>query len=354
MKLSDKIIECVANISLGQQGTALESIKAAIEQVDGQQLLDVDSSPSANRSVLTFAGQPQAVVQAAFEMYKTASELIDMRQHQGSHPRIGAIDVCPLVPLQNISQKEVVQLTYDLAAKVGYMLHIPVYLYEFSAKRSYRCQLPQIRKGGYENLLTKMTKVNWQPDFGPGIDSQFKEHILRCGASILGCRKILVAFNISIDTPSVAIAKKIAYRIRTSGWPEKVAQEATETCFEYPALRVIGWYSEDYGCAQVSCNFINHKKTSPLTVWESVKTLALEYGCQAIGCEVIGLIPEICILDAGLFAVRQSQKLSLLQREDFIQSGIEHFNFNKLRPFDPNHKILEYHLKKLKNSIYLP
>ncbi|HET8572549.1 MAG TPA: glutamate formimidoyltransferase [Edaphocola sp.] len=343
----DKIIECVANISIGRQGEALEMIKAAIRQVEGQQLLDVDSSLSANRSVLTFAGDPRSVVEAAFQMYKTAAELIDMRYHHGSHPRIGAIDVCPLVPLQNISKKEVVQLTYDLAAKVGYLLHIPVYLYEFSAKKSYRCQLPQIRKGGYENLPNKMAKANWQPDFGPGIDSAFRENIFRSGASVMGCRKILVAFNISIDTQSVAIARKIAYRIRTSGWPEKTARKPTETCLEYPALRAIGWYSEDYGCAQVSCNFINYKKTSPLTVWEKVKSLAQEYGCEAIGCEVIGLIPEVCILDAGLFAARQSLKLSLLQKKDLILSGMEHFNFKALRPFDPNHKILEYRLQEL-------
>lgn len=348
MKPLDKIIECVANISLGHQGEALEAIKAAIRQVEGQQLLDVDSSPSANRSVLTFAGEPQAVAEAAFEMYKAASKLIDMRHHQGSHPRIGAVDVCPFVPLQNISKKEAISLANDLAAKVGYLLHIPVYLYEFSSRKSYRCELPQIRKGGYENLSFKMTKANWQPDFGPTIDSEFRDNIFRSGASVIGCRKILVAFNISIDTKSVAIAKKIAYRIRSSGWPEKVARPSPEeTCLEYPQLRAIGWYSNDYGCAQVSCNFINHKKTSPLTVWESVKVLAQEYGCSAIGCEVIGLIPEVCLLEAGLFATRQSQQLALLQREDFIHLGIKHLKLNAVRPFDPNQKILEYRLKEL-------
>lgn len=347
MKPLDKIIECVANISLGHQGAALETIKSAISQVDEQRLLDVDSSPSANRSVLTFAGQPQAVAEAAFEMYKAASELIDMRHHQGSHPRIGAIDVCPLVPLQNISKKEVLQLANELAAKVGYLLHIPVYLYEFSARKSYRCELPQIRRGGYENLPFKMAKANWQPDFGPTIDSEFGENIYRSGASVIGCRKILVAFNISIDTKSVAIAQKIAYRIRSSGWPEKVTRSPEETSLEYPALRAIGWYSDDYGCAQVSCNFINYKKTRPITVWETVKALAQEYGCTTIGCEVIGLIPEICLLEAGLFATRQSRQLALLQREDFIHLGAEHLKLNAVRPFDPNQKILEYRLKEL-------
>lgn len=347
MKRSEKVIECVANISLGHEGTALEAIKSAICKVEGQQLLDVDSSASANRTVLTFAGRPQAVVDAAFEMYKAASELIDMRQHKGNHPRIGAIDVCPLVPLQNMTIMEVVQMTYELGIRVGHLLHIPVYLYEFSAGKSYRCKLPQIRQGGYENLPLKMKQYKWRPDFGPIVNSKFKENIFRSGATIIGCRKILVALNISLDTQSEAIAKKIAYRIRSSGWPPAVVRDAVETCMTFSDLRAIGWYSKDYGCAQVSCNFINYKKTSPLTVWETVKTMAQGYGCNAIGCEIIGLIPEMCLLEAGISASGKNQRLSSTERKEFVKLGIDLLRLNAVRPFDPNRKILEYRLKEL-------
>lgn len=344
----EKIVECVANISHGIQNHKLEEIIETIQEVRDQKLLDVDNSPSANRSVLTFAGQPEQVFEAAFRLFKNATALIDMRSHKGNHPRIGAVDVCPFVPLQKCSKAEIIMMTDDLAKRVANSLHVPVYLYELSAKSSTRRNLPDIRRGGYESLPNKMLKSQWLPDYGPLIQSKYKESILRTGASVIGCRKILVAFNISLDTSSLAIAKRIAYRIRKSGWSEKIQRTQEKTCSEYPYLRAIGWFSTDYNCAQVSCNFLRYHITSPLTVWEKVKELAKEYGIRAIGCEVIGLIPEHCVLEAGMHASQLKNKPSERELPTIIQMGIDHFCFNAVRPFDPKHKILDYRLKEIK------
>lgn len=348
MKKTDKIIECVANVSYGANDNKLKRIIDAVHLVKGQKLLDVDSSLSANRSVFTFAGSPEAVSHAAFELIRTAAVVVDMRYHLGNHPRIGATDVCPLIPLQNCTKKEVVQLSIALARKVGQNLKIPVYLYELSSKSSYRTTLPQIRKGGYEGLQKKMLNLTWKPDFGPDFFSDYKEQILKTGATVIGARNILVAFNISLTTTSIATANRIAYRLRTIGWPQYLSEEAATTfSYKYPALRAMGWYSNDYSCAQVSFNFLKYTKTNPLEIWENVKALAQEYGTAAIGCEVIGLIPEECILEAGNFAARNNDPQTVISFEELIQLGVSHFQFNNVRPFDPQQKILEYRLMEL-------
>lgn len=348
MKKTDKIIECVANVSHGTNDNKLKKITDAVRRVQGQKLLDVDSSPSANRTVLTFAGHPEAVSQAAFELIREAASVVDMRTHKGNHPRIGATDVCPLIPIQNCSKKEAIILSTELAQRVGHELNIPVYLYELSAKSGYRSSLPQIRKGGYEGLFKRMLNLNWKPDFGPDGLSEFKEYLLKTGATVIGVRNILVAFNVSLATESVAIARKIAYRLRTIGWPQNLSGEAEKfPSIKYPALRAIGWYSDENYCAQVSFNFLRYKKTSPLEIWEKVKLLAQEYDTTAIGCEVIGLIPEECIVEAGYLAARLNNPQSVYTYDDLIQLGVDYFQFNQVRPFDPKLKILESRLQEL-------
>lgn len=342
-----KIIECVANVSHGYQDEVLAKLTEAIRGVEGQKLLDIDSSPSANRTVFTFAGEMDAVGEAAFELYKMASRYVDMRKHKGNHPRIGSIDVCPFVPLKGYTRNEVINFSQEFAKRVGEELNIPVYLYELSASHGFRCQLPDIRKGEYEGLARKMLKSRWIPDFGPHIQSGLAPDIRRTGATIIGCRRILVAFNISLNTTSKEIARKIAYRIRSSGWPRRAKKERGELCLKLPKVRAIGWYSEDYGQAQVSCNILRYKKTSPLTVWEAVKQLAKEYGCEAVGCEVIGLLPEETVLEAGRFAMAERGLKTALPKRQLVKLGVKHFQFNEVRPFDLSHKILEYRYKEI-------
>lgn len=346
---NNAIIECVVNVSHGQKASIIEQIADSIEKIPGQKLLDIDSSASANRTVYTFAGHPNAVFNAAFELFKSSISLIDMTEQIGTHPRIGAIDVCPFVALKNISQQDLIQPTAAFAKKIGEELNIPVYLYEHSSLATHRKSLPSIRSGSYEGLLKKMQKEGWKPDFGPTYKKKNIPSILKTGASVIGVRDILVAFNISLKTTSLEIAQKIAYRIRSIGWPKKFQNESEKTInYKFPTLRSIGWYSEDYGSAQVSCNFLNYQITSPLSVWEKVKELAIEYGTEAIGCEVIGLIPEECILQAGQFAADKNNiKISPEDIPGLIAHGIHHLGLNKVRPFDPDHKILDYRIATL-------
>lgn len=339
------LLECVPNFSHGEQDSVLEALKNSINNIPGQKLLHVDSNISANRSVFTFAGRPECVVEAALQAIKTAAAHIDMRKQKGVHPRIGATDVCPLVPLQQCTMKEVVYWADILAKRVGQSLKIPVYLYEYSARKSYRLSLPQIRKGGYEQLPAKMGSKKWQPDYGPTITGENKESILHTGATVIGARDILVALNISLNTKDKNIAAYIAARLRSSG--SGSAKNTNESMEQqqgiFPALRAIGWFIEDFNCAQVSFNFLDYKTTSPLQVWEETKKLASEQGCKPVGCEVIGLIPEQCILEAGIFYAKKKQMLpNEINKEKLIRYGIEYLGLNKIKPFDPEEKILEY------------
>jgi len=348
MKKKQAVLECVPNFSHGKADSILLDIIQSINKVSGQKLLHVDNNLSANRTVITFAGNPEAIVHAAFEVIKIASEKIDMRFQHGAHPRIGAIDVFPLVPLYNISMEDTMKYAEQLAKKVGNVLNIPVYLYEFSAHESYRKSLPQIRKGGYEGLPVKMKDKKWQPDFGPILNEQTKASIEKTGAMVLGARNILVAFNISLNTGDKSIAEKIARKIRSSGYwkyePQTNIREFIPGIF--PELRAIGWYIDDFETAQVSMNLLDHKITSPVMVWETVEKLAHEYGCDALGCEVIGLIPEICILEAGVrFLYLKNKDVDHGDKDKLIKLGIEYLGLDKVKPFDPQKKVLEYALK---------
>lgn len=324
-----KILECVPNFSEGQNEVTLQKIAAAITSVPNVWLLHQDVSPAANRTVFTFAGAPEAVVEAAFRAIQVAAECIDMRSQLGVHPRIGATDVCPLVPLYGMSMEEADACAQALAARVGGDLGIPVYLYEHSQHKTYRKSLPQIRKGQYEGLATKMQDPLWQADYGP------KEMNQTAGATVIGARNILVAFNISLNTDDVAMAHWIAAEMRThSKSPNALAQ-----------LRAIGWYMADYHQAQVSFNLLDYKTTSPLQVWDRCKTLAAQKELQLVGSEVIGLIPEVCLIEAGKFALKE-KSVAHTDQAAIISTAINYMGLNHLKSFKPGEKILEWVLAK--------
>jgi len=335
---NESLIECVPNFSEGRDEKKIEAIADSIRSVEGVKLLHIDKSPAANRTVMTFAGAPKPLVEAAFQAIKKASEVIDMTQQQGVHPRIGATDVCPLVPLKNITMDEVVHCSKLLGERVGKELNIPVYLYEHSAMENYRKPLPNIRKGQYENFAEKIKDKKWQPDYGP------LHFNLKTGATVIGARAILVAFNIALDTQDVTIANKIAGKIRESGFVKESNANPVKVKGILAKLRAIGWYMEDYKKAQVSFNLLDYNTTSPLKVWQTCKALAEEEDTKLLGSEVIGLIPESCVWEAGKFAIAQEDDLFLNNESFLIRRGIEYLGLDKLKPFEPQEKILEYAL----------
>lgn len=316
------LLECVANFSEGRDTAVIEAIARSIQEVPGQQLLHQDISPSANRTVMTFAGRPEAVTEAAFRAIRTAGQQIDMAVQTGAHPRIGATDVCPLIPLARLTIEEAVAYAEALGARVGDELGIPVYLYEYAAKADYRRSLPAIRKGQYEGLQQKMQTEGWLPDYGYKAGTISAQHT---GATVIGVRDVLVAFNISLDTRDENIAATIARKMRSSSGG-------------LPAVRAIGWYMDDFDCAQVSMNLLDYRITSPLTVWKTCKALAAAYNVQPTGCEVIGLIPEACVTEAGAAVLQDASNPAL------VQAGISYLGLDRVKPFDPTEKILEYAL----------
>lgn len=332
------IIECVPNFSEGRDLQVINEIAAAIRSVAGACLLHVDISPAANRTVMTFAGEPAVVTEAAFRAIEKAGNSIDMRKQEGVHPRVGATDVCPLVPLSGVSMEETMAWAEQLGKRVGEELGIPVYFYEHSAKQAHRRALPDIRKGQYEGIADKMTKPGWKPDYGPvAFNAQ-------TGATVLGARDILVAFNISLATKNVAIAGYIAERMRESGYTVTEDGKRIKHPGLLPKLRAIGWYMADFECAQVSMNLLDYRVTSPLQVWETCKALAAEADTTLVGSELIGLMPERCVLEAGSHAYVINQQEIPSDKQLIIQKGIQYLGLDKVKPFNPQEKILEYAL----------
>ena len=329
-------MECVPNFSEGRDKQVIDAIAASIKQVPDVSLLHIDISPAANRTVMTFAGLPEAVTEAAFQAIKTAGERIDMTKQEGVHPRIGATDVCPLVPLANMTMDEAVAYSEKLGKRVGEELHIPVYLYEYSAKVDHRKALPDIRKGQYEGFAEKMKQPEWMPDYGPAIFTR------STGATVLGARDVLVAFNISLNTQDVEKAEYIALRLRERGYWLKENGQKTKVPGLLPKLRAIGWYMADFGSAQVSMNLLDYRITSPLKAWEACKAVAKEINVELIGSELIGLMPEACLLEAGNFALNGK----VADKQEIIQKGIEHLGLDKVKPFTAEEKVLEYALQK--------
>lgn len=318
-----KLIEAIPNISEAKNPENLTRIVGDLRTCLGAaQLLHVDSNADANRTVLTLAGAPEAVVRACFMLFSVCAQHIDMRFHEGAHPRLGAVDVCPLVPVQNITLEETAEFADGLARLVANELHIPVYLYAQNAKTPNRRELAFLRKGEYELLPTKLEVL--PPDYGP---QHFTDSIARTGASIIGARDFLIAFNISLNTKDVQAAREIAAKLR-------------EKNGGLPGVKALGWYMPSYECAQVSFNLTDYRKTNLQDVFEACKQEAATRNLQVTGSEIIGLVPQEALLKAGLrYAPNTASERTL------IAAAVKHLLLDKIHPFVPNERILEKRFK---------
>ncbi|MCB9278002.1 MAG: glutamate formimidoyltransferase [Lewinellaceae bacterium] len=345
------LIECVPNFSEGRDMTVIKQITDAIEAVEGVKLLDVDPGKATNRTVVTFVGAPQPVIEAAFAAIRTAARLIDMSKHQGEHPRMGATDVCPLIPVADISMEECVQWARKLAQRVGEELEIPVYLYESAATRPERRNLAAIRSGEYEALPDKLAKAEWKPDFGP---AKFNA---RAGATVIGARDFLIAYNVNLNTTSVRRANSVAFDVREQGRILRDGDPITGPVIKdhdgepvrqpgmCKAVKAIGWYIEEYGIAQVSMNLTDINQTPLHTAFEACCESAGNRGMRVTGSELVGLMPLKVILDAGRHFLKKQQRSVGVSEEEIIKIAVKSMGLDELGPFDPGKKIIEYQLR---------
>jgi glutamate formiminotransferase/formiminotetrahydrofolate cyclodeaminase len=339
-----KIIECVPNFSEGRDSEKIREITGAIESVPGIKLLNVDSGMAANRTVVTFAGEPEFVAEAAFRGIKKASEVIDMRYHKGVHPRFGAADVCPLVPVANITMDEVIALARRLAERVGAKLGIPVFCYELAAFKKERESLSECRSGEYEKLKDRIASDKWKPDFGP---SKWNEKVAVTGASAIGARNFLVAYNVNLNTASTVLAKSIALDIRESG---RIIHKGSPNTGDEPIrmpgslkkTRAIGWYIEEYGIAQVSLNLTDISVTPVHVAFDEICRRARERGVRVTGSELVGMIPLSAMLDAGKYFIVKQQLSTDVSSDEIIKAAIKSLGLDDLAPFNPQNKIIEY------------
>lgn len=331
-------IECVPNFSDGRNPFIVNAIASEIEQTSGVVLLDVDPGKDANRTVITFTGQPENVMKAAFRSASRAAELIDMTCQHGEHMRMGAMDVCPFVPLSGVSMNDCADLARQLGQQIGNDLGIPVYLYGEAASLPERKNLAYIRSGQYEGLKKKLKQADGKPDFGP---SKFNA---RSGASAVGARDFLIAFNINLDTKDIRTARAIAAAIRESG---KIVVNKHGKKVHKPGLfkacRAIGWMMASHGCAQVSTNLTDFRLTPPHVVYEACARLASSFGTRITGSELVGLIPLEAVLATG----RHYLESKNATEEELVRAAVKSLGLDSLRPFDPDKKILEYRLRHL-------
>ncbi len=346
-----QLIECVPNFSEGRDMNIIEKITDEIKNTENVKLLDVDPGKATNRTVVTFVGEPEAVVEAAFKAIKKAGELIDMTKHHGEHPRMGATDVCPFIPISDISVEETVKYANKLAKRVGEELDIPVFLYEQAATKSERKNLATIRAGEYEGLEKKLKNPEWKPDYGK---AKFNAH---SGATVIGVRDFLVAYNINLNTTSTRRANSVAFDIREKGRIKRegdpisgkiLRDENGVPLREQGALKfvkAIGWFIEEYGIAQVSMNLTNINET-PLHIAfeESVKS-ATKRGMRVTGSELVGLVPKKVMIDAGKYFLKKQNRSTGIPEEDIIFIAVKSMGLDELKPFNPRKKIIEYLLE---------
>lgn len=353
----ERIIECVPNFSEGRDMEVIGEITAAVEAVEGVSLLDVDPGRDANRTVVTFAGSPEEVVEAAFRAAAKAAELIDMSKHHGEHPRMGAMDVCPLVPIAGVTMEECVGYARRLAERIGTELGIPVYCYEHAATDEKRRSLASCRSGEYEGLERKLRDPEWQPDFGPALFNP------RSGATVVGARDFLVAFNVNLNTTSVRRANTIAFDVREKGRPEReggtltgrIVRDAGGEPVMIPGslknVRAIGWYMEEYGIAQVSMNLTDISVTPVHQAFEEVSRKAAARGVRVTGSELVGLIPLSAMLGAGRYFLEQQQRSAGVPDEELIHIAARSMGLSDVKPFRPEEKIIEYAIGKKKEGL---
>ncbi|MCF6347517.1 MAG: glutamate formimidoyltransferase [Flavobacteriaceae bacterium] len=349
--MQQQLIECVPNISEGRDLSKIEAIANTVETVEGVKLLDIDPGKATNRTVITFVGKPEQVIEAAFRLIKKASELIDMSKHSGEHPRFGATDVCPLVPISGISLEETAKYAHKLGERVGKELGIPGYFYENAAKEGKRKNLANCRSGEYEGLAKKLSDPEWKPDFGP---AEFNDNVVKTGAIAISARDFLIAYNINLNTTSTRRANAIAFDIREAGRIKREGNpitgkkvldkndEPVRVPGKLKAVKGIGWYIEEYGIAQISYNLTNISITSMHIAFDESCKSAQERGLRVTGSELVGLVPLKAMLDAAdYFLTKQQRSLGIAESEK-IKIAIKSLGLDDLKPFNPKEKIIEY------------
>ncbi|MEI8136613.1 MAG: glutamate formimidoyltransferase [Bacteroidota bacterium] len=352
----EQLIECVPNFSEGVDLNIIKQITCVIESVDGVKLLNVDPGKATNRTVVTFVGNPKSVIDAAFLAIKKAGELIDMSKHKGEHPRMGAADVCPLIPISNISMEETAKYAQQLAKRVGEELNLPVYLYEESQVNKNRSNLSIIRNGEYEGFFKKIKLPEWKPDFGPAEYDAFR------GATVIGARDFLVAYNINLNTTSTRRANSIAFDVREAGrvvregnsLTGKILLNADGSPKSIPgtlkSVKAIGWYIEEYGVCQISMNLTNINITPVHIAFDEVCKKATERGIRVTGSELVGLIPLKSLLDAGIYFLKKQQRSVGVSESELIKIAVKSMGLDELAPFKPEERIIEYLLKEKADS----
>jgi glutamate formiminotransferase / formiminotetrahydrofolate cyclodeaminase len=342
-----KLIECVPNFSEGRDQNVIRQITDAIESVEGVSLLDVDPGASTNRTVVTLVGDPDAAVEAAFRGIRKAGEVLDMRKHKGAHPRMGATDVCPFIPVNNVSWEEAIECANRLGKRVGEELKIPVYLYEKAAKDKSRANLAVIRTGEYEGFVEKIKQPDWKPDFGPAV---FNE---KSGATVIGVRDFLIAYNVNLNTKSVRRANSVAFDVREQGRVKtadgtpsgKPMLDANGEPVRIPGMlkhvKAIGWFVKEYGIAQVSMNLTNIEETPLHVAFDACVEAAAKRGLRVTGSEIVGMVPKKSLVDAGRYFLRKQQWTEGVAEEELIDIAIRSMGLSELKPFIPKEKVIE-------------
>ena len=350
------LIECVPNFSEGVDLNIIKQITDQIESVEGVMLLDVDPGKATNRTVVTFVGHPEVVIEAAYLAIKKASELIDMSKHKGEHPRMGATDVCPLIPVSGITMEETVLYAHKLGKRVGEELNIPVYLYEAAQANEARKNLSVIRGGEYEGFFDKIKLPEWKPDFGAAVMNA------KAGATVIGARDFLIAYNVNLNTKSVRLANSIAFDVREAGRVKregnpitgKVVKDADGSDVRIPgtlkSVKAIGWFIEEYDVAQISMNLTNYKITSVHQAFDEVCRSAQSRGLRVTGSELVGLIPLSALLDAGKHYLKMQKRSIGVSEKELIHIAVKSLGLDELALFDPEKKIIEYKLRKAENE----
>lgn len=351
-----QLIECVPNFSEGVNLSIIKQITDEIESVEGVRLLNVDPGKATNRTVVTFVGAPEPVIEAAFLAIKKAAEIIDMSKHKGEHPRMGATDVCPLIPVAGISMDETAEYARKLAKRVGEHLDIPIYLYEAAALIEGRNNLSEIRAGEYEGFFKKILLPEWKPDFGPA------QMNIRAGATVIGARDFLIAYNVNLNTTSVRRANSIAFDVRERGRvlrdgdpvTGKIVKDADGNPVNVPgtlkAVKAIGWFIEEYGVAQISMNLTNIRETPVHVAFDEVCKKADARGIRVTGSELVGLIPLQCMLDAGRYFLEKQQRSTGVSERELIKIAVKSMGLDELGAFEPEKRIIEYLLEDAANE----
>ncbi len=355
-----QLIECVPNFSEGCDMTIIEKITDEIKKIDGVKLIDVDPGQATNRTVVTIVGTPVEVCEAAFQAVKKAQELIDMRNHKGAHPRFGATDVCPLVPVANISMEETVKYAHKLAQRIGEELDIPIYCYEFAAREDKRKNLANCREGEYEAISKRIGTTEWKPDFGP---TEWNESVSKSGVTAVGARNFLIAYNVNLNTTSTRRANAIAFDVRERGRVKregnpvtgKIVKDENGKPVNVPGMlksvKGIGWFIEEYGVAQISMNLTDITVTSLHKAYEAVYERSNARGIRVTGSEMVGVVPLQAMLDAGKYFLRKQERSTGIPEREIIKIAVKSMGLDELYPFDPDKKIIEYILKDDKKQL---